>query len=1350
MQTGELVIVDDFEKGFIYYEEEDESGNIVYKSPEFTEDGKFYLEEGKLYYWTTTIQSGDSENTQELRVNLVSNDEWVEDFTNDGIGNNNDNDDASFIERAITWFLMLIGTGFYLVMCLVIGEAFSIESVIFNKYTNTRLAFFTNDVTSAATDNQFMSESGIRDVLSDFFEVFTGIAIVVYLIILVYMGIRIMLGATAERGSRYKELILYWLEGVLILFLFPYVMKYSININNAFVSFLYENKNAYISIMDNQPVAQPVDGDFSSFTEYVKVVYDTLSSGTDYMSIMYQSAWTGGWLVFAICWFVMFFQMIGFLIVYFKRVLVTMFLIAIFPLVMISYAIDKIGDAKSQAFDNWIKEFMLNVFVQSFHAITYVLIMSILSMLMTDPTENWLLMLIALTFVSKGDDILRGIFSLTGSAKSVKGVGSTFAKTLAVTKAAKSIRGIGSAITNPKGLGMKVYNRAAQLNQKAWDNANDRVTRTSAKIKRDALEDVPTNPLNGVPLPLTASKKETEADIRDAVNILLGKKEGGASNDEIRNSADKLTGYLNQTENADVQEILDNIANELTPEERQKLDNLIMQNVHINALMRGGREINVRQNINIILSLLQKDANGNFTPESYAILNKIAYSEDELKAMKLFGGIKFNKKNVIEVRDGKSNPNRVGNNPYFREREVQNIKRTFKGRGRAKENKATNKDAKSELEVIMKTTGSTLTNYSAKNTNASRKAKRTVRRTAKPGQERAGSKIQQNARKTREEMNGTTKRKSSKFKPLRQPKKPWQNVDSVTGSAGLETAKNVAGNTASTATGYSAKTKFKISPKNQNPAIQTSRAEKIKDPVDRIVKYTPSKPVGDEEKKSSTTTDYGRKVPERKNLNVKPDTERVTVREMKKKKEDARKFAMEQKQEGREKSHSFKPGSGTFAIKRNVENQRRANQEKKDETINMPGSNQMSTRASSGGTMHNAGAGIASRQGSEQDILERINESKPSKAKIKFLTYSDRDIENGKNLFNYFAHGDVKGYKQDRNKKLSNHLAFDTPKGYAPDDVRISKDTQKELENLGSAISVLTQADGGYYTAKELLDNVKFVQQVAEKYEDATGDEKFVLDKMINFLDCRPEDYEAYLRVKILNDPDSVGNDRKIIEECKDYVKNTPMLSVIKDKLGYNMEDLKEGQNLKFVNSRKTDYDGIVSEEQRARVKEKYEKELERYELDREIARLDKKIDENYSVKSYAKDAGGLAVDTFKFLADMYASVGGGIATGLMGAGMSTDGKEETLSQAAENFVTTYSATNDAYGAAKKNISGVYKGAKDYVTSTFPIEEEENNRQNNPIQEFTRPKDYNARVNELRDKTTVKSPLFGNRGNNKK
>ena len=344
---------------------------------------------------------------------------------------------------------MFIGGCIYSLVCLFIGESFSIEKVIFNEYSNTKLGFF-----SGSEANNFIEKTGVKSVLNEFFDFFTGVTILVYLIVLVYMAIRIMLGSTAEKGSKYKELLLYWVEGVAILFLFPYVMKYSIQINESFIA---ANKTEYFeepTIMveevynpndnetdnDEDDKKESEDIGLANLTEITTNVTENIAQKTDYMSIMYNRAKETGWLVLAICWFVMFIQMFGFLVIYFKRVLVMIFLIAIFPLVMISYAIDKIGDAKSQAFGAWVNEFMVNVFIQSFHAIAYVLIMSVIFELMDSPSDNWLLILIAITFISKGDDILRGIFSLNSKANTVKGISATMLQAVAIGSIAKGLK----------------------------------------------------------------------------------------------------------------------------------------------------------------------------------------------------------------------------------------------------------------------------------------------------------------------------------------------------------------------------------------------------------------------------------------------------------------------------------------------------------------------------------------------------------------------------------------------------------------------------------------------------------------------------------------------------------------------------------------------------------------------------------------------------------------------------------------------------------------------------------------------------------------------------------------------
>ena len=60
-----------------------------------------------------------------------------------------------------------------------------------------------------------------------------------------------------------------------------------------------------------------------------------------------------------------------FLWTYLKRFLMVGFLIAIAPLITITYSIDKAGDGRAQAFSNWMQEFTMNVLIQPLHALIY-------------------------------------------------------------------------------------------------------------------------------------------------------------------------------------------------------------------------------------------------------------------------------------------------------------------------------------------------------------------------------------------------------------------------------------------------------------------------------------------------------------------------------------------------------------------------------------------------------------------------------------------------------------------------------------------------------------------------------------------------------------------------------------------------------------------------------------------------------------------------------------------------------------------------------------------------------------------------------------------------------------------
>ena len=138
----------------------------------------------------------------------------------------------------------------------------------------------------------------------------------------------------------------------------------------------------------------------------------------DMMRIIRALAGITGRMIYVILWYMMLWQLLVFIFVYYKRYLIIAFLIAIFPATLIEYVIGTVITGKQSAIASWSKEFFVNVFLQSIHAIVYGIVSSVIINQITSALNaegvnsiNWLLMIVAINFVFAGEKMLREIIS---------------------------------------------------------------------------------------------------------------------------------------------------------------------------------------------------------------------------------------------------------------------------------------------------------------------------------------------------------------------------------------------------------------------------------------------------------------------------------------------------------------------------------------------------------------------------------------------------------------------------------------------------------------------------------------------------------------------------------------------------------------------------------------------------------------------------------------------------------------------------------------------------------------------------------------------------------------------------
>ena len=337
------------------------------------------------------------------------------------------NEIAKLVEEILNEILLPLGDGLLYVVSRAVGEPVTIDRLIFNKVDKVDVNFW-----EAGTEGSLKNIMG--SVVSYWYNIFRKIAIVVYMIVLVGIGVTIMLNSTAQKKAQYKEALTSWVVGVAILFLFPYVMKYLVKLNNAVVGIMESRiaaGNSSINNTVNRDFLKTSESDaYATFGKdefvYLMIGKDHYNAKTNEINLskikdsMMKTRVLSQKLnkiILTVVYFILIGQTYVLLFAYYKRAFMIAFLITIFPLVAMSYAIDKLGDKKAQSFGIWFKEYTVNVIVQMFHAAVYYLIVNVsVNTFMESNGANWLFMILSVLFLFEGEKILRNIFNVKSSA----------------------------------------------------------------------------------------------------------------------------------------------------------------------------------------------------------------------------------------------------------------------------------------------------------------------------------------------------------------------------------------------------------------------------------------------------------------------------------------------------------------------------------------------------------------------------------------------------------------------------------------------------------------------------------------------------------------------------------------------------------------------------------------------------------------------------------------------------------------------------------------------------------------------------------------------------------------------
>ena len=273
--------------------------------------------------------------------------------------------------------------------------------------------------------------SDLSLTISKWYVSIRNIALVCMMIVLLYIGIRMLISTLASDKAKYRQMLQDWLVGVVILFLMHYIMAFSVTLvqqltkivsssidenvyavrfpvdeGGMIVDWFNENNMEYMLCDESGNILGDESGNDVDKNQVAYVLYPTNLLGSLRLSLQFDVG-SFKYVGYAICYLVLVFFTLYFTFVYLKRVLYMAFLTLIAPVVAVTYPIDKINDGSAQGFQRWFREYIFNLLIQPMHLLLYfILITSAFGL----AGENVIYSIVAIAFMVPAEKLLRSLF----------------------------------------------------------------------------------------------------------------------------------------------------------------------------------------------------------------------------------------------------------------------------------------------------------------------------------------------------------------------------------------------------------------------------------------------------------------------------------------------------------------------------------------------------------------------------------------------------------------------------------------------------------------------------------------------------------------------------------------------------------------------------------------------------------------------------------------------------------------------------------------------------------------------------------------------------------------------------
>ena len=255
----------------------------------------------------------------------------------------------------------------------------------------------------------------MKEIIARWYYIIRNIAIIGLLLVLVYVGIRMLLTSISSEKAKYKQMLGDWVVALCLIFLMQYIMVFANEFVEGITKILASTTEVHgqvATIVDPPDKLVEAIQEDSNIDNQTNIIQDgNINWPTNLMGRMrilaQQKDGTSGYIGYAICFIVLVMFTVFFVFTYLKRLLYILFLTVIAPFVAMTYPLDKLRDGKAQAFEMWMKEYTCNLIIQPFHLLLYTIFVTMAFEL---AGSNIIYSLVVLGFMMPAERFLRKMF----------------------------------------------------------------------------------------------------------------------------------------------------------------------------------------------------------------------------------------------------------------------------------------------------------------------------------------------------------------------------------------------------------------------------------------------------------------------------------------------------------------------------------------------------------------------------------------------------------------------------------------------------------------------------------------------------------------------------------------------------------------------------------------------------------------------------------------------------------------------------------------------------------------------------------------------------------------------------